>query len=266
MSASSPRRRSIGIDGFEHARLVAGRSQRHLHGGAHQEAAAGDRIERHVLAPRLHDHFVARTRRHDLAEALGAGAEDAAVRAEQRQLDRLALLARFVEQRASGRRAAASSSAIVARALHVLAHAQVERGARQRQRVFQAFADLDVEPAVDAAVEEHDGEIEHEQQRHHRQRRRHPHHARFQARADHALAPVADQLHEAAADQDQQHQQAGDVDADDERMQVAEVRRLLHRLRHDQERSDPQPRADQDQDRDQRAFQSCGDHVYHSLR
>ena len=70
----------------------------------------------------------------------------------------------------------------------------------------------------------------------------------------------------AAADQDQQHQQAGDVDADDERVQVAEVRRLLHRLRHDQERSDPQARADQDEDRDERALQSRGDHVYHSLR
>ena len=38
--------------------------QRHLHGGAHEIAAAGDRIERHVVAAlaNLHDHFVARRR------------------------------------------------------------------------------------------------------------------------------------------------------------------------------------------------------------
>ena len=102
-----------GIDGFEHARLVAGRGQRHLHGGAHEEAAARDRIERHVFVPRLHDHFFVRALRHDLAEALGAGAENAAVRAEQRELDCLVLAARFVEHAPAGHRAAASSSAIV---------------------------------------------------------------------------------------------------------------------------------------------------------
>ncbi len=45
------------------------------------------------------------------------------------------------------------------------------------------------------------GEIEHQQQRRHRERRRHPHHARFETRADDALAPVAHQLREAAADE-----------------------------------------------------------------
>ena len=78
--------------------------------------------------------------------------------------------------------------------------------------------------------------------------------------------PTTHEWREAAADENQQHHQARDVDADDEGMQIAEVRRLLHGLRHDQQRSHPQPRSDEHQDRDQRAFQSCGDHVYHSLR
>jgi hypothetical protein len=69
-----------------------------LYRRAHEESAACDRIESHVLVARLHDHLFVRARRHDLTEALGAGAEDAAVRAVQRELDRLVLLPHVVEQ------------------------------------------------------------------------------------------------------------------------------------------------------------------------
>ncbi len=48
-------------------------------------------------------------------------------------------------------------------------------------------------------------------------------------------------------------------------MQVAEMRGLLHRLRHYQQRSHPQPRTYEDQYRNNGAFQICGDHVYHSV-
>jgi hypothetical protein len=47
----------------------------------------------------------------------------------------------------------------------MLAHAHLERRARQHQRIVEAAADLDIEPAVNAANQELHREEVHEQDR-----------------------------------------------------------------------------------------------------
>ena len=154
-----------------------------------------------------------------------------------------------------------------ASALQMLPHTHFQRGARQGQGVFEPGANLRVKPAIDAAVEEI------------RPRSRTPA-AAARRRASRTSRPCA----LPCATRPRDDASRGSVASTRPPISMSRTRRpatltptmkgcrslkcadCCDRLRHDQERGDPQARPDEHQGRDERAFQSCGDHVYHSVR
>ena len=83
----------------------------------------------------------------------------------------------------------------------ILAHAQIQRGARQHQRIVQALLHLDLKPAVDAAIQELQREQIHDEQRRDHQRAENGNRARRQARAGNVRAIVAHELPDLAREQ-----------------------------------------------------------------
>ena len=147
----------------------------------------------------------------------------------------------------------------------VLAHADFERRAGEHQRVVEAAADLDVEPAVDALVEELHREEVDEQDRQRGEHAEDPDHARLETRADDVAAPVADQLRELGGEQADQHGEAGDVDREDPGVQPAELLGVLRGLRHEQDRGEPQQATYAHHDCRCGTLQGRSVHVFQSL-
>jgi len=125
--------------------------------GADQVAAAALGLETHVRQPLLElTHQVGgRLRGQRLEGILETRPENAAVLAEECDLERLTGAALGIQAALDGGRLAARQELSQRHgALGVLAHAQVKSGARQAQRIIEAFLDLDLEPTVDALVDE----------------------------------------------------------------------------------------------------------------
>ena len=140
------------------------------------------------------------------------------------------------------------------------------------ERIVQSLLHLDLEPAVDAAVDElQRGQVDDEQRRDH-QRAEDAHGARGEARAGHVRAVVADQLPQLARQQHAERDHAAGIEQQDPRLQPLELRRVLHALGEQQERAeadgDPQQHlADHGPARPARRARGYtgSDHVYHSL-
>ena len=219
-----------------------------------------------LALPQLHQQVLGRHGRERVQHARAAERDRLAARARDHELvgaGRAQLVVEREVERAL--RQSLEPPGDAHGAVEVLAHAQVERRARQAERVGEALAHLGVEPAVDAARQEHDREREHEQERRDREAAEHQERAAAQARARHVAAPVAHEVREPAADQDQQRDDAGDVDEQDEEVQLAEALRSLGRHRQHDERRDPDHEARADDER-----QPAPDHgrtfqAYHSV-
>ena len=256
-----------GIDRLHHQPTASRPLRRERDGGAHAIAALGLRLQAHErpALPHLHQHFARHLVRHHVGREALAHRDDRAALGGDRDLERAGLAAQLLEQ--PGRFAAGDGELVgdQLRGVELLAHARLERGTGQHQRVVEALADLDVEPAVDAAVQELHREEVHEQDRQRGQHAEDPHHARLEARADHVPAPVAHQLRELGAEQAHQHHQAGHVDHQDPRVPAAELLGVLRRLCHEQDRGQPQQAAHADHDRRCGALQRRSVHAYHSL-
>ena len=150
--------------------------------------------------------------------------------------------------------------------LQKLAHAHLERRVRQLARILQSLAHLELEPAVDAAIEELQGEVIHHQDRRHRERAEDRDRAALEARAGNVAAVVAHQPGELRRQQDQQSQQSRDVDEQDPRQPAVELRRILRGRGEQIERDHPQRDAEgAEHRRAVFADYGCSVHVYQSL-
>ena len=154
----------------------------------------------------------------------------------------------------------------------VLAHTQVERGARQHHRVVEPAAHLDGEPAVDAAVEELERRQVHDQERCDHQRAEDPDGAGGKTRARHVRAVVVHQPPHLAHHQHGEHRDGADVEQQDPALQPLELRGVAHAHGEQQERGGGD-RAPQQPERPGVALRPPlrarlyigSDHVYHSL-
>ncbi len=93
------------------------------------------------------------------------------------------------------------------RVLQKLPLAHLQRRVRQLARILQSLADLQFEPAVDAAVQELQGEIIDDQDWRHGQRAEYRHRAPLETRPRHMPAKVAHQARELAGQQHDQRDQ-----------------------------------------------------------
>ncbi len=237
------------------------------HGRADQVAAVLLRLEAHegLSLPQLQQHLARDVLRHDVRRQALAHRDDTARLRRYRQFDRADLPSHRFEQPGHRRARDADFLGDAFGSRQVLAHAHFQRRARQHQCVVEALADLDVEPAVDALVQELHREEVHEQDRQRREHAENPDHARLEPRADDVPAPVPDQLRELHAEQPDQHHEAGDVDPQDPRMQPAELLRVLRGLGHEQDGRKPQQAAETHGHRRGGTFQGRSVHVFQSL-
>ncbi len=258
-------RNRVGRDQQQRAGAGPGADRRRR---AHLVAAAGRRLQAHVglAPPQLHQEVLGRHGRQRMQHARAAECDRLPARARDHELLGAGGAQLVVErevERALGEPLEPAGDAHGA--VEVLAHAQVERRAREAERVGQALAYLGVEPAVDAARQEHDREGEHEQQRRDREAAEHQERPAAQARARDVAAPVAHEVRETAPDQDQERDDAGDVDEQDQEVQLAEALRTPggHRQHHERRDPDHESRADDER-------QPAPDHgrtfqAYHSV-
>ena len=255
------------VDGLHHQPTATRCALSERHGRAHDVAARGLGLEAHerpALAD-LQQHLVRDVLRHDVRRQSLADGHDRAVVGRYRDLERARLPPQLLEQRPRGTAGGGEPVGDDFGGREVLAHARLERRARQHERVVEALADLDVEPAVDAAVEELHGEEIHEQDRQRREHAEDPHHAGLEPRADDVAPPVAHELRELGEQQADQHHESRDVDHQDPRVQPAELFGMLGGLHHEQDRGQPQQAAEADHDHRGRATQRRSDHANHSL-
>ena len=119
---------------------------------------------------------------------------------------------------------------------------QLERGATELERIIEPLLDLDIEPAVDTAIDKLRREVEHDEQRQHRESDEHADHARLELGARHVATVIPREARQVADQQRQEQNASRDVDGKDNILQAIEVVGLLHRLR--QQEQSGQRRAD----------------------
>ena len=233
------------VHGLEHETVAARQRLADRHCRAHEVSAARLRLEAHERAPlpELQQHLAGHFVGHDVRRKSLADRDHRAGLGRHDEFDGADLSPERLEQ--SWRRPAAHQDFVgdELRVAHVLAHARLEGRAAEHQRVVEAFPDLDVEPAVDALVQELHREEIHEQDRQRGQHAEDPDHARLEPRTDHVAAPVAHQLRELREQQHDQHRDAGHVDPQDPRVQAAELLGVLRGLGHEQDRGQPEQAA-----------------------
>jgi hypothetical protein len=107
---------------------------------------------------------------------------------------------------------------------------QFQRGAAQFQRIIESLLDLDVEPAIDASVDELQREIKHDEQWQYGEPNEHADHACLELRPRHILPVIPRETSEIADQQRQQEHAARNVDRENEVLQPIEIVRFLDRL------------------------------------
>src|SRR5690606_39137509 len=142
----------------------------------------------------------------------------------------------------------------------------VEGRLAQRQRIVEAALDVDVEPVVDAAVDERDREEIDDHERRHRERDEQRDHAQLEPRARHVPAKIAQKPREVDGDQRDQQRDAERVHEQNPVLQAREVVRILGDPREQQERREPQHHAESEEHGPQRSLYSPSKrHSYQSL-
>ena len=229
------------VHGLHQEPLAARHRGPELHGRAHQVAAVHLRFEAHErpALPDLQQQLVGQLLGNEVrGKSLGERDQGAAL-GRDREFVCADLLAQGLEEariRAAARRQLVGDELGVG---EMLAHPHLERRTRQDERVVEAAADLDVEPAVDAAVQKLHGKEIHEQDRQRCKHAEDPYHPRLDPRADDVPAPVTHQLRQLCTEQHQQDDETRDVHHQDPGMQAPELLGVLRGLRHEQDRREP---------------------------
>ncbi len=151
------------------------------------------------------------------------------------------------------------------RGIEVLATVQIEHRATQHQGFVQALLHLDIEPAVDAAVEEFEREVVHDQQRRDDQGAEDRHGAQLEPRPDDVAAVIAHQLGELGCQQHQQHHDSNGVDQQDPGMEPPELRGVLRSLGQQEQCHQPQRHREPAEGIAAVLLYCSNGHVYHSL-
>ncbi len=157
-------------------------------------------------------------------------------------------------------------------ALGVLAHAHVERRAREIQGVVQPLLHLDAKPAIDAAIEELEREEINDDERRHDEHAKDRHGAGGEARTGDVISIIPHELQQLARDERAQRDDADEIEQQDPRLQAAELARVLHALAEKQERANAN-RSPKNDERyaaparppGYRRIYTGRDHEYHSL-
>ena len=109
------------------------------------------------------------------------------------------------------------------RVLQEFSYPHFERGMRKLARVLQSLTHLQLEPAIDAAIDELQGKVIDDQNRRDGQSAENRYRASFQARPRDMPAVVAHQVRELAGEQHQQCEQPRDIDQQDPRQPLVEL-------------------------------------------
>ncbi len=112
----------------------------------------------------------------------------------------------------------------------MLTHANLERGAAQRQRIVESFFHFDVEPGVDAAIDKLQRKIEHDNQWNYRKTDEHRDDAGLESRAGYPLPVIPDQPPDMTGKQQHQCEHAGGVDHQQHVVQTIEFAGILRSL------------------------------------
>ena len=238
-------------------------------GGANHVPAdrIGVQADIRPAAPYLQQHLVGCRNGQGIHGPIGAGRDDVGLRTDHGELERRAVAPLAIERsdqvEVRQRRQLVSDDLGV---LQELPHAHLERRMRQLAGILQSLTDLELEPAVDAAIEELQGEVIHHQDRRHCEGAEDRDGAPLQARTGDMPAVVAHQAGELRREQYQQSQQPGDVDEQNPRQPAVEFRRILRGRGKEIERSHPQRDAEGAEHR-RTIFSDygCSVHVYQSL-
>ena len=141
----------------------------------------------------------------------------------------------------------------------------IEHGVCQVERIVQAVLDLDVEPRVDALVDELHREVEDDQERECSEPDEHGDDARLELCPGHVRPVFAHEPAKVAGHEQEQDQDTGDVDNEKDVVQLVEVVRVPCRLRQQEQRRQREPDARDGEERYDDPFQRSSDHSYHSL-
>ena len=236
---------------LEQPRLAGRVVRRNRHHHLHVQPAVPDLVEADVVAgpPRLRHDGVAGPARNHRGGVHVARSHDASVRADERELRRPAQAAGVVER---------ADRLLVGERLDVrrdsrglreeLAHAHSEGGAAEVQRIVQRLLDAHVEPAVDPAVQELEREVVHDGDRRDGQDHEHDHHPHRELGARAPLPCLMEQAVQVPGDQDAQTDQRHGVDREQNRVELAEARRVLRGVAHEVGRSQQDQAQDDDRD------------------
>ncbi len=253
----------------QHARGRVARSASSWRRGADHIPALriGVQADIRPAAAYLQHHLVGRGHRQGIHGPIGAGGDDLGLRAHHGEFQGGAVAALAVER--ADQVEVRQARQLVGDHLGVLqelAHTHLERRVRQLARVLQALAHLQLEPTVDAAIEELQREVIHHQNRRHRERAEDRHRAALEARTRHVPAKVLHQARQLRRQQHHQSQQTRDVDEQNPRQPAVEFRGILRGGSQQVERDQPQHHAyGAEHGRAVFANYGCSVHVYQSL-
>ena len=213
------------VEALHEAGLVGRREVGDPHDGADHEPGAGQGVEAHVGAglARLEEHRVVRAVREERRGIGADGGEHPPLGREHRHLQGVGALADLVEARGGEllRHPGEVARGLLGEAVN-LAHAGFEGAAAELQGIGEGAVHLHVEPAVDAALEELQREVEHHQHRRARHQHEHEHHAGGEARARDARVALAEQAHQVHGDEGGEEGEAHQAHQDEERVEPPE--------------------------------------------
>ncbi len=220
-------RHLIDRDQIAVARRRRGERAPQRHRRAYQIATVVLRLQRYVGAAFCHlpDEIFRRAgRRQRLHRVLEARRVDALVPAIHRHFDRASRASLPVDgPREILWRNVGELGGEFHGAFGIFALADLERSARETERVVQPLLHLDVKPAVDAAIEELEREQIHDDQRHDHEHSEDRDGARREARAGDVIPIIANELQKLARDQRTQRDHAHQIQEQDERLQATEL-------------------------------------------
>ena len=231
--------------GLHEAGFPARRGARDVHHHSQGEAELVDGIEADVGAalPDLEEHRLVRGGRHE-GRGVGARPDDAPLGRHEGDLGRAEHVERVVEP---VRRIRLGQIGELHREeldlLEAFAHVVVEGGAAELEGPLQGLLDPHVEPVVDAAMQELDGEEVDQHHRGDREEAEHGHHPYRQPRSGAVRADLPRELGEVADEQGGEDRQPEDGERDERRVELAEPGRVpgdvaQHEERQQQERDE----------------------------
>ena len=254
--------------GLQQPLFAADRHHPHYH--PDMKAGIADRLETDVIAALayLQQHCVRRRFRHDQRRVGGGGGDDAVSVSKQGQFGGLADIEPFV-QPPGGLLVIAVGHGLgnPSGLLEHFAHAQIQGGPAEFQRILETLIDLDVEPAIDPPLQEMQREAVDQCHRGHGQHRKDPGQPQRQARARHVLAVQANQPDQVVQNQEGQRAQADGAEQQQPGIHLPELRRVgggaAHQYQDDQQQAQQRQRRQPALTASQPANQSG--HSYHSL-